>query len=294
MTDERAAPLRCVIVDDEPLSRRAMRQLLDARDDVEVVAEHASALELHPTASDADVLFLDIEMPARSGIELAAELARERREGPRPLVVFVTAHDEYAVTAFDADVVDYLTKPVGSARLARALARVRERLRGAAVRRPEVAPSSGQATMRKPESLVVRVGTRDVVVPLADVALLEADGVYTALHVRGRRYLVRRSLHELERALGATEFVRVHRSYLVRRSAILEVRPARTGAHRELVLESGVVVPVSRRQQAVLTRALSEWRSIRSAIDGAVEGHAAGTTRPFGEPLDATRLRAPS
>jgi two-component system LytT family response regulator len=257
MTNERAIPLRCVIVDDEPLSRRAMRQLLDGRDDVEVVAEHASAIGLDPAASDADVLFLDIEMPARSGIDLAAALARGRHDGPRPLVVFVTAHDEYAVTAFDADVVDYLTKPVSSARLARALARVRDRLRGAEVRAPATTPNVDGATTRPPESLVVKVGTRDVVVPLADVALLEADGVYTALHAHGRRHLVRRSLHELERALGATEFLRVHRSYLVRRSAIAEVRPARTGTHREVVLASGAVVPVSRRQQATVMRALA-------------------------------------
>ena len=271
MTEVPPAPLRCLIVDDEPLSRRAMRQLLDARDDVDVVAEHASALELDVTASDVDVLFLDIEMPVRSGIELASELARGRRDGPRPLVVFVTAHDEYAVTAFDADAVDYLTKPVSAARLARALARVRDRLRAAEVREPEPTRSAGAPVPRPPESLVVRIGTRDVVVPLADVALLEADGVYTALYLQGRRYLVRRSLHELERVLGASDFVRVHRSYLVRRSAIVEVRPARSGTHREVVLSSGAVVPVSRRQHAVVARALSEWRVLR-----------AGATRPNG------------
>jgi two-component system, LytTR family, response regulator len=254
MTNDRALPLSCVIVDDEPLSRRAMRQLLDGRADVEVVSEHASALDLDATA--ADVLFLDIEMPVRSGIDLAAALARGRHGAPRPLVVFVTAHDEYAVTAFDADVVDYLTKPVSSARLERALGRVRERLRAADARATDAAP-------RPLESLVVRVGTRDVVVPLADVALLEADDVYTALHVHGRRYLVRQPLHELEQVLGASEFVRVHRSYLVRRSAIVEVRPARGGTHREAVLSTGAAVPVSRRQHAVVMRALSEWRSIR-------------------------------
>jgi len=251
MTNERVARLRCVIVDDEPLSRRAMRQLLDARDDVDVVGEYASALELDVAATSTDVLFLDIEMPARSGIDLAAEIARGTR---RPLVVFVTAHDEYAVTAFDADVVDYLTKPVAPARLERALMRVRDRLQATTRENDE------QAT-RPPASLVARVGTRDVVIPLADISLLEADGVYAALHVRGRRYLVRRSLNDLERALGSSDFLRVHRSYLVRRSAIVEVRPAKLGAHREVVLASGAVVPVSRRQHAVVTRALTEWRT---------------------------------
>ena len=244
-----AAPLRCVIVDDEPLSRRAMRQLLDARDDVEVVAEHGSALGLDVAASGADVLFLDIEMPARSGIDLATELARAARGAARPLVVFVTAHDEYAVTAFDADVVDYLTKPVAPARLARALDRVRDRLQLAA-------RDAESSSPRAPASLVARVGTRDVVIPLAEVALVEADGVYAAVHLRGRRYLVRRSLQELEQVLGPADFLRVHRSYLVRRAAIAELRPARGGAHRELVLASGAVVPVSRRLHASVARAL--------------------------------------
>ena len=251
MIDHNETRLRCVIVDDEPLSCRAMRQLLDARDDVEVIAVHASALELDASASGADVLFLDIEMPVRSGIDLAAELASRRGSAPRPLVVFVTAHDEYAVTAFDADAVDYLTKPVSSLRLARALARVRDRLQS-------TSREGVDAARRPPVSLVARVGTRDVVIPLADVALLEADGVYAALHVRGRRYLVRRSLHDLEQTVCAADFLRVHRSYLVRRSAIVELRPAKRGAHREVVLTSGAVVPLSRRQHAAVVRALSE------------------------------------
>jgi two-component system LytT family response regulator len=246
VTSAAGARLRCALVDDEPLSRRAMRQLLDARDDVDVIDEYGSAGELEAAEVRADVLFLDIEMPVRSGIDLAAAIASGPRSLSRPLVVFVTAHDEYAVTAFDADVVDYLTKPVAPARLARALARVRERLLADA---RSAAPAA-------PAQLVARVGLRDVIIPLADVELLEADGVYAAVHARGRRYLVRRSLNDLERALGPHDFLRVHRSYLVRRSAIAEIRAVRGGAHREVVLASRAVVPVSRRQQAAVARAL--------------------------------------
>jgi two-component system LytT family response regulator len=251
MTGRSPSPLRCVIVDDEPLSRRALRQLLDARDDVEVVAEHDSALALDTLPTDVDVLFLDIEMPARSGIDVAAAIARSARGAHRPLVVFVTAHDEYAVTAFDTDAVDYLTKPVAPVRLARALDRVRDRLELAVRERDGATPGA-------PASLVTRVGTRDVVIPLDEVTLIEAEGVYAAVHLRGRRYLVRRPLLELERALGASGFIRVHRSYLVRRSAIMELRFARGGPHRELVLTSGAVVPVSRRLHASVARALGD------------------------------------
>jgi len=239
--------LRAVIVDDEPLSRRAMRQLLDARDDVEVVAEHDSAAALAESATPADVVFLDVEMPGRSGIDAARALAGAVGDagGVRPLVVFVTAYDEYAVPAFDADAVDYLTKPVAPARLARALARVHERRRAAA------ALSAPRLT-----TLVARVGAREVLIAVDDVSLLEADGVYAAVHVRGRRYLVRRSLNDLEHALGTSDFLRVHRSYLVRRSAIVEMRLVNGGAHREVVLASGAVVPVSRRQHAAVARSL--------------------------------------
>jgi len=268
-TPEHARRLRAVVVDDEPLSRRAMRQLLDPRADVEVVAECASAVDLDALAGGADVLFLDVEMPVRSGLDLAHAVAGAAGAGARavvgggpPFVVFVTAYDEYAVSAFDAGAVDYLTKPVTAARLERAMARVHERVAAAAARaerrgRPGAAPApSPAAPGSPPETLVARVGLREVVIPVAAVTLLEADGVYTAVHVSGRRHLVRRSLDELERVLGPAHFLRVHRSYLVRRSAVVEARLSAGVRRRELVLTGGTAVPVSRRRQADVLRAL--------------------------------------
>lgn len=270
MTDERRASidadsgdssrLRAVIVDDEPLSRRAMRQLLDARSDVEVVGELESVAALDAVLAHVDVIFLDIEMPVHSGLELARHLASARADSAaRPHVVFVTAHDEYALPAFDTSAVDYLTKPVAPARLARAIARVHERVaaEGAlAERRAAASVPSTPTSPSAPTSIVTRVGLRDVVLPVAEITLLEADGVYTVVHLSGRRHLVRRSLDELERMLGPAHFLRVHRSYLVRRSAILEARPGVNASQRELVLVGGLVVPVSRRRQAALARAL--------------------------------------
>jgi DNA-binding LytR/AlgR family response regulator len=181
--------------------------------------------------------------------------------GGPPFVVFVTAYDEYAVSAFDAGAVDYLTKPVTPARLERAMARVHERVAAAAARaerlsRPGGAPAASPAPGSPPETLVARVGLREVVIPVAAVTLLEADGVYTAVHVSGRRHLVRCSLDELERVLGPAHFLRVHRSYLVRRSAIVEARLSAGVRRRELVLAGGTAVPVSRRRQAGVARAL--------------------------------------
>ena len=250
--------LRAVIVDDEPLSRRAMRQLLDDRPDIEVVAELESVPEIDAIVDRTDVLFLDIEMPAHSGLELAQRLSLSAAGVPaHPYVIFVTAHDEYALPAFDTSAVDYLTKPVAPARLDRAIARLRERIAAErALAEQRVGSSASATAATAPASIVTRVGTRDVVLLVAEITLLEADGVYTVVHLSGRRYLVRRSLDELERMLGAAHFLRVHRSYLVRRSAILEARPSATMPLRELVLAGGVVVPVSRRRQAALARAL--------------------------------------
>lgn len=245
-----------------------MRQLLDLRPDVEVVAEYASAIGLDAIIGQTDVLFLDVEMPVRSGIELARTVAdvggSAGADGGPPFVVFVTAHDEYAVPAFDACAVDYLTKPVSPARLERAIARLHARLAAAAALAERLArPSASSAATPEtappaspPESLVARIGLRDVILPLAEITLLTADGVYTAVHVGGRRHLVRRSLDDLERVLAPAHFVRVHRSYLVRRSAIVEARLSTASRQRELVLRSGTVVPVSRRRQAALARVL--------------------------------------
>jgi two-component system LytT family response regulator len=269
--DGPARRLRAIIVDDEPLSRRAMRQLLEARDDVTVVAEYATAVALDAT-SDAtpdaaggapldtvDVVFLDIEMPVRSGLDLARTLGDAGRDGRPPFVVFVTAHDEYALPAFDTCAVDYLTKPVAPARLARALTRVGQRLAAAGVvgtagAGPPAATTEHGASL--PPPLLARVGAREIVIPWADVTLLAAEGVYATVHAAGRRYLVRRSLDDLARSLGPAGFVRVHRSVLVRRIAIAELRLAPATRRRELVLRSGTVVPVSRRRHAAVARAL--------------------------------------
>jgi two-component system, LytTR family, response regulator len=241
-------PLRAVIVDDEPLSRRAMRQLLDAHGDVDVIAECGDATSAAPHLEGADVVFLDVLMPGRSGLDLA----RQRPHAGPPFVVFVTAYDEYAVPAFETEAVDFLSKPVAAERLAKTIARVRERLSA-------TNPLSATADAIPPESvdqLLTRVGDREVVIPIGEVECIEADGVYAAVTVGERRYLVRSSLDALERALPSAAFVRVHRSWIVPRDRIAVVRRSASSAHREIVLRSGVVVPVSRRRQAQVMRVL--------------------------------------
>ena len=229
--------MRALIVDDEPLSRRAMRQLLRAHTDVEIIGECRDAIEAKEemAATQPDVVFLDIRMPGLSGLELAADRTR-----PRPLVVFVSAYESYALPAFDVDAVDYVNKPVVQERLDRAVQRVRERL----------------ATTEPPRAghLTARVRDRDVLIRLDAVEYIEADDVYAAVYSGGKCHLVRRSLDALERELDA-RFLRVHRSYIVRLDRIAAIRQL-GGGRRQLVLASGTVIPASRRRWEEVDAAL--------------------------------------
>jgi two-component system LytT family response regulator len=240
--------MRVLIVDDEPLARRALRQLLAAHADVEIVGECADGVAARETlaAREVDVLLLDIRMPEVSGLQVAAE-ARGR-----PLVVFVTAFDELGVPAVDTGAADYLLKPVTQERLDVALARVRTRLaaeQDAARYRERAAEPSAPRYL---DRLIARVGERDVVIRVEDVELIAAEDVYAAVHAGRKRYLLRTPLDELERALAPERFVRVHRSYIVPVGAIVAVR--RSAGDVVLELRNGASVPVSRRRRKALAQ----------------------------------------
>lgn len=226
--------MRAIIADDEPLSRRVVQQLLARHDDVRVVAECADGDAVRDAIAEhrPDVVFLDIRMPLASGLDVAR--SRDLRTGP--LVVFVTAYDEFALPAFDVDAVDYLTKPLVQDRFDAALTRVRDRLAG---RRVYAA------------HLTTRIGGRDIVIPVNAVDHIEADDVYAAVIANGKRQLVRTSLDGIERSLDPAVFVRVHRSYIVRIDRIREVRRDDAG-NVELLTASGARVPVSRRRRPAI------------------------------------------
>lgn len=226
--------MRAIVADDEPLSRRVVQQLLARHDDVRVVAECADGDAVRDAidAHRPDVVFLDIRMPLASGLEVARE--RDTRTGP--LVVFVTAYDEFALPAFDVDAVDYLTKPLVEDRFDAALARVRDRLAG---RRVYTA------------HLTTRVGAREILIPVDSIDYIEADDVYAAVIAHGKRQLVRTSLDALERMLDPAAFIRVHRSYIVRVERIREIRRDAAGT-AELLTAGGASIPVSRRRRATI------------------------------------------
>lgn len=210
-------PLRVLLVDDEALSRLRLRTLVDDCVDPPgvVVGEAATApAALHwLTLNRADVVLLDIHMPGMDGLQLAERL----RALPRaPAVVFVTAHAEHALAAFEVEAVDYLTKPVRRLRLQAALARVAQRLQGMAATAPaplDVLPPAGPVIVVHERGELLRV-------PLAEVLYLKAELKYVTLRTARRALLLDESLAELEERVGE-RFLRIHRNALVARDAVV-------------------------------------------------------------------------
>jgi two-component system LytT family response regulator len=230
--------VRALIVDDEPIARRELRRLLTEHADVEIVGEAGGAAEAERAVDSLapDVLFLDIQMPQRTGMQLLESLA------DAPQVIFTTAHDEHALRAFELGALDYLLKPIAPARLANALERVRQRL---AVRSDEA------LSMTRP--LLVRDGEEAWLVTLTDVSLIEAAGNYVQLHFGARRPLLLHTLAALERRLDPERFFRASRSLIVNLDHVTRFD---TGIRLELIahLRDGRTVPFSRRQSQEFRR----------------------------------------
>jgi len=248
------AKIRVLVADDEPLARRGVRQLLAPHADMTVAGESRNGPEtlraLHALAPD--LLFLDVQMPEMDGFEVLRAHGAERM----PAVVFVTAHDRFAVRAFEAHALDYLVKPLNVERFEAALQRVRERLRlrEAAHRAAQLtallAAERAQREKRGVERLVVSTAAGELVIPVADIDWIGADDYYACLHVGAKDYLLRESLSSLEARLDTRRFARVHRSAIVQLDRVRELRTTLHGG--QAVLRNGARVPVSRRKRGWL------------------------------------------
>jgi two-component system, LytTR family, response regulator AlgR len=211
-----SAPLRVLIVDDEELARLRLRGLV--HDSVEpkasVVGEASSATQalVWLTGHECDLLLLDVQMPGRDGLQFAAEL---KRLPVPPAVVFVTAHAQHALHAFDLDAIDYLTKPVRRERLHAALQRVAQRL---ALQRG-VAPVAPVAETEEAPAIVVTDRGRVLRVPLGEVLYFKAELKYVTLRTADHTYVLDEALSDLEQRLGE-RFLRIHRNALVSRRAV--------------------------------------------------------------------------
>jgi two-component system LytT family response regulator len=247
---------RAIIVDDEPLARQTLRMLLAREKDFVVSAEcgHGRQAIEAIAAARPDVLFLDVRMPGMDGFAVLRELGANAVAA----VVFVTAYDRYAPQAFEQHAIEYLLKPFTDERFADVVAHVRQRLRERAYaalgeRLPDVLAESVARAERR--QVVVKDGSRTHVIAEAEIAWIEAEDYYIAIHAQGRRILARESLKQIEERLDPELFARVHRSAIVNTRWIRAIEPVASGDQR-LVLTDGTVLRVSRTHRASLMRRL--------------------------------------
>lgn len=244
--------LKTLVVDDEELARKVLRELLLAHPGIEVVAECRNGLEAVKAVSEhrPDLLFLDVQMPKLTGFDVLELI------GPEIPVIFVTAYDEYAMKAFEVHAVDYLLKPVGKERLAAALERVRARS-GPKLPAPAALAAAARPAGQFAERLVVKDGTRVTLIPVSKLDYGEAQDDYVALASEGKKHLKQQTISSLEAALDPKLFVRIHRSYVVNLERVVRIEPYGKDS-RVAVLASGVRLPVSRAGYARLQALLDE------------------------------------
>lgn len=256
--------IRTLLVDDEDLARRGLKIRLKDAADIEIVGEAAHGEEALRMVDELkpDLMFLDIQMPGMNGFDVLKTLAGKRM----PMIVFVTAYDEYAVRAFDAHAIDYLLKPIDENRLEEALSHIRKQWeqREAVQHRTRlleiVAEMSGEDSVSLDEiiekgrdaigqkylsKLPIKDGRVTVRVEVTDIGWIDAAGDYMCVHVKGVTHILRGTMKKLEDCLDPNIFQRIHRSTIVNINCVKEVRSHMNGEYF-LSLENGVELKLSR------------------------------------------------
>ncbi|MEO7456539.1 MAG: LytTR family DNA-binding domain-containing protein [Gemmatimonadaceae bacterium] len=272
MNDE-LTRMRVLVVDDEPLARERLRRLLVVEPDVVLVGlcpDGDAAIDAVRVAAP-DLIFLDIQMPGRDGFAVVEVLLQELPVERIPVIVFATAHDSFAVRAFEAHALDYLVKPFDDDRFAAALGRARVTVRrsrmdlvGAQLRRLLSSPGSPAPHQSEPtevasaegrggrlDRIVLRTGDRARVLRAEAIDWIGADSVYARLHIGRSSYLIRTPMHELEARLDPQRFVRIHRSTIVNLDRVRELHEVDRG-EVIVVLEDGTRLKVSRNRRLQL------------------------------------------
>jgi len=234
--DGQLPPLHALVVDDEALARRNLTVLLQRDPRMRVIESDSGTDAIEKIKSlRPEIVFLDVQMPECDGFDVIELLGADLP----PAIVFVTAHDEYALRAFEAGALDYLLKPFDDARFARALNRAKDKLAHHALAHPA-------ANRRAATRLVVKSQGRVTFLDPTDIHWIEAAGYYACLHLGSETHIMRRSLLELEHDLGNDEFIRIHRSIIVRLDQIHGLELHADGDY-EVVLKSRVRLRLSRR-----------------------------------------------
>jgi two-component system LytT family response regulator len=269
-TDRPQQPIRALIVDDEPLARTGVIRLLEEEPDVAVVGECKNGAEAlasikqdHP-----DLLFLDIQMPEMDGFQVLEALDPSER----PVIIFVTAYDEYAIRAFEIHAVDYLLKPYSPERFQLALERAREQLtrenhqvpldqmlqyvrKGQQMLEHLIEESGSEQTPRYLERLVVKSSGRIFFLKSDEIDWIEAAADYVRLHAHGKQHLIRGKISDLERRLDPRHFVRIHRSTIVHLDRIKELQPLFHGDFA-VILHDNTQLTLSRSYRSKLAHIL--------------------------------------
>jgi two-component system LytT family response regulator len=242
-----AQKIRALVVDDEPLARSNLRVLLQRDNDVESIQECGSGAEAvaQIRATRPDLVFLDVQMPEYGGFDVLEIL---KGDESLPVIVFVTAYDEYALRAFDAGALDYLLKPFDDARFHLAMQRAKQNL---AAKEPAPAP---------PETprLEVRSAGNVAYVQIPDIDWVEAADYYVCLHVGAKSHLLRKSMAELEQELDSRIFCRIHRSTIVNLRKVSALKVDAAGEHG-VILDSGQKLRLSRRFRKDLQSRMREF-----------------------------------
>lgn len=237
--------LKCIIIDDEPLARSLMREMLEPLEMVQIVDECANGFEGLKSVQthQPDLIFLDVQMPKINGFEML-----ELIENP-PAVIFVTAFDEYAVQAFDVNAIDYLLKPIEPARLEKAITKVAQQQGKGALKPPE--QMQHLLLPEQTQRVVVKEQGEIKIIPLDKILFLEAADDYVKVHTKEKYFLKYQTMARFEQQLPAQQFVRIHRSYIVNVSFVNKIELLEKEQYTVL-LNNGQNVPVSKSGYAKL------------------------------------------
>lgn len=231
--------MKVIIIDDEPLARSVVREYLQAYDDIEVVQECGDGFEgvKAITAHQPDLIFLDIQMPKITGFEML-----ELIDQP-PYVIFTTAFDEYAMQAFEANAVDYLLKPFGQDRFDKAISK----WRNSGAKNESLKPVL-EEEVKQPEErnrIVVKVGSAIKILPVSEISYIEAYDDYVKIHTKDGFHLKKKTMNFYEKALDPSQFIRVHRSYILSLSQLTKIEMKEKDSH-VAKMRDGTLVPMSK------------------------------------------------
>jgi len=245
--------IHAVVADDEALARAKLRQLLAEEHGVDVVGEAANAEETFELVrtTKPQVVFLDIHMPGMDGLDIAAELSLGK-DAPPPHIIFTTAHDQYALRAFEVHAVDYLLKPFSRERLSSAIERARKQINT----QQASGQHSGSSPSRYASRIVFKSKGRIVFLPLSDIRWISAEENYVRIRTATETHLLRETMARLQEKLDPEVFLRIHRSSIVNLQFVKEVRTEADGEY-SVVLLNGEKVSMSRSYRARITDLLT-------------------------------------